>query len=81
MFHKSDEPEPGVPLAFHKECQKLKFDQEGWGFCYEADAVALDNAAGRKENAIMPYSETFGVMEVIDEVRRMIGVRFPQDNQ
>jgi predicted dehydrogenase len=81
VFHRSDEPEPGVPLTFHKAGQRLKFHNDGWGFYYEADAVALDIAAGRNENATMPYSETVRVMEIIDEIRRKTGVRFPQDNQ
>ena len=81
MFHKTDEPEIGIPLAFHKVGQRLKFNQEGWGFYYEADAVALGIAAGRKENAIMPCSETVRVMEIIYEVRRQAGLRFFQNDQ
>ncbi|PMD32838.1 NAD(P)-binding protein [Hyaloscypha variabilis F] len=81
IFHKSERPESGIPFAFNKAGQKFKFDQEGWGFHYEADAVALDIAAGRQENAIMPCSETIRVMEIVDEVRRQVGVRFPQDDQ
>jgi predicted dehydrogenase len=81
VFHKSDKPEPGLPFAFHQVGQKFSFNQEGWGFYYEADAVALDIAAGRKENAIMPWSETVRVMEIIDEVRKQVGLRFPQDDQ
>jgi predicted dehydrogenase len=81
VFHRSDEPEPGIPFAFNKASQTFKFNQEGWGFYYEADAVALDIAAGRKESAIMPCSETVRVMEIIDEIRRQRGIKFPQDNQ
>ncbi len=81
VFHKSDAPAAGVPFAFHQEGQRLNFNQEGWGFYYEADAVALDIAAGRKENAIMPCSETIRVMDIIDEVRKQVGLRFSQDDQ
>jgi hypothetical protein len=57
------------------------FEKIGMGFYWEADAVALDIAAGRKENAIMPHAETVRVMEMLVEVRRQGGARFPQDDQ
>jgi len=79
IFHKSD-PEVGVPFAFNKAGQTFTFKQKGWGFYYEADAVALDIAAGRKENSIMPWNETVRVMKIVDEIRRQGGVRFPQDS-
>ncbi|KAJ0144706.1 Uncharacterized protein HZ326_12565 [Fusarium oxysporum f. sp. albedinis] len=49
------------------------------GFYWEADAVALDIAAGKVENDTMPWAETIRVMEIMDEVRRQGGARFPQD--
>jgi predicted dehydrogenase len=57
------------------------FDHVGKGFYYEADAVALDIAAGRRENALMPHSETIRVMEIMDQVRRLGGAKFKQDDQ
>ncbi|KAJ4293189.1 hypothetical protein N0V90_008471 [Kalmusia sp. IMI 367209] len=56
-----------------------KYDDVGFGLYREADAVALDIAAGRKENGIMPHVETLRVMRIMDEVRRQGGARFPQD--
>ena len=53
----------------------------GMGFYWEADAVALDIAAGRKEDAAMPWAETVRVLEILDEVRRQGGARFPQDGE
>jgi predicted dehydrogenase len=58
-----------------------KFENDGFGFFWEADAVAMDIAAARKENAIMPHAETLRVMEMLDEIRRQGGARFPQDDQ
>ncbi len=55
------------------------FENPGRGFFWEADAIALDIAAGRKENATMPWSETIRVMEIMDEARRQGGARFPPD--
>ncbi|KAI1322775.1 hypothetical protein F5Y16DRAFT_27960 [Xylariaceae sp. FL0255] len=49
------------------------------GFQYEADNTALDLAAAMKESAIMPWSETIRVMEIMDEIRRQGGTVYPQD--
>ncbi|OLN80963.1 putative oxidoreductase C513.06c-like protein 2 [Colletotrichum chlorophyti] len=64
----------------HK-AKKYDFERPGRGFYWEADAVALDIAAGRTESAIMPWAETVRVMEIMDEIRRQGGARFPQDDQ
>jgi predicted dehydrogenase len=66
---------------FPFEGVKYEFERPGRGFYWEADAVAVDIAAGRKENAIMPWAETLRVMEIMDEVRRQGGGRFPQDDE
>lgn len=57
------------------------FEKTGKSFYWKAGAVALDIAAGRKESAIMPHAETLRVMEMLDEIRRQGGARFPQDTQ
>ncbi|KAJ4249742.1 hypothetical protein NW762_012083 [Fusarium torreyae] len=49
------------------------------GFQFEADNTALDIKAGRKESPIMPWSETIHVMEIMDEIRRQGGTKYPQD--
>ena len=59
--------------------KEYKFEFEGMGFQFEADAVAMDVLAGRQENAIIPHSETLRVMKIMDEVRRQGGASFPQD--
>jgi hypothetical protein len=44
--------------------------------------VALDVAASRIENSIMPWTETIRVnlvMELIDEIRHFNGALFPQE--
>lgn len=63
------------------EDQKFEFERPGKGFYWEADAVALDIAAGRTESETMPWAETIRVMELLDEARRQGGVIFPQDSQ
>lgn len=49
------------------------------GFYYEADSIALEIVAGRKESKTMPLDETLRVMQVLDEIRAQGGSRFPQD--
>lgn len=55
------------------------YAQAAQGFIYEADNTALDLAAGRKESEIMPWAETIRVMEIMDEIRRQGGTKYPQD--
>jgi predicted dehydrogenase len=61
------------------EDKRFDFERPGKGLYWEADAVALDIAAGCKQNDTMPWAETMRVMELLDEVRRQGGVVFPQD--
>ncbi|GAB7351753.1 hypothetical protein MBLNU459_g2334t2 [Dothideomycetes sp. NU459] len=59
--------------------EKYGFEKPGWGFWWEADAVALDLAAGRKQNDIMPWRETERAMGILDGVRQRGGAKFPGD--
>jgi predicted dehydrogenase len=52
----------------------------GRGYHFEADHAALDVLAGRLESEIMPWSETIHVMEIMDEMRRQGGTKFPTDS-
>lgn len=56
------------------------YSQAAQGFIYEADNAALDIAAGRKQSEIMPWSETIRVMEMMDEIRKQGGTKYPQDD-
>ncbi|ETS86197.1 hypothetical protein PFICI_00025 [Pestalotiopsis fici W106-1] len=58
---------------------RYNFPVSQQGFIYEADNTALDLASGRKESLIMPWSETVRVMEIMDEVRRQGGTKYPVD--
>ncbi|WP_226925405.1 Gfo/Idh/MocA family protein [Georgenia thermotolerans] len=49
----------------------------GGGFEFEAAEVARCIAAGRQESATMPWQDTVEVMEIMDEVRRQLGVVYP----
>ncbi|OAL33522.1 hypothetical protein AYO20_07208 [Fonsecaea nubica] len=59
--------------------QRYTFEKLGRGFYWEADAVAIDIAAGRTQSQVMPLSETLKTHEIMDEVRRQGGVQYPQD--
>lgn len=85
-------PAPSMPLSFtvYTKSPEAKRDSDyvgkkfdfpaiGRGFMYEADNTALDFLAGRKESAVMPWSETVNVMEIMDEVRRQGGTRYAVD--
>jgi len=49
------------------------------GFQYEAAAVARGLAAGATEAPELPLAETLQIIETLDEVRRQVGVTFPND--
>ncbi|KAI0886967.1 NAD(P)-binding protein [Annulohypoxylon maeteangense] len=60
--------------------KKYEFERPGRGFYWEADAVALDIAAGKVQSDIMPWAETIRVLEILDEIRKQGGSKFPQDS-
>ncbi|RRC96243.1 Gfo/Idh/MocA family protein [Schaalia canis] len=47
------------------------------GFQYEAAEAARCVATGVTESCVMPWSDTLAVMELMDEVRSRVGVRYP----
>lgn len=47
------------------------------GLRYEAAELARCAADGRLQSAAMPWSQTLRVMDLMDHVRRELGVRFP----
>lgn len=83
IWRRATHPDPGDVLTFDKENETFRFDQPPgqFGYYYEADAVAVDIAAHKTENALMPWAETIRVMKILDEIRRQGGARFPQDDE
>ena len=49
----------------------------GGGFEFEAAEVARCIGEGRRESATLPWQATLEVMEIMDEVRRQLGVVYP----
>lgn len=66
--------------AANEEGKRYAVPKPGFGLYWEADAVAQDIAAGRKESAIMPWAETVRVLEMLDEARKQGGARFPAED-
>ncbi len=50
------------------------------GLAYEAAEFARLLAAGMTESDLLPLEETIRIMEVLDEVRTQLGVRFPGES-
>lgn len=79
---KSTSNPSGFVVSFHKpgvEDQVYQFKSYGEGFAYEADAAALDIAAGKTENRTMSHAETLSIMRIMDGVRKQNGALLPQD--
>ena len=51
----------------------------GHGYGYEVEEVARCLRAGQLESPLVPLDETVEILEVLDEVRRLIGVRYAAD--
>lgn len=49
------------------------------GFHFEATEVMACVRAGRTESAIMPLDESVAIVETLDQVRALIGLRYPMD--
>lgn len=78
-------PKPSSPESFtvydnDGGSEHFAFDKPGHGFWWEADEVALDLQAGRKQSETMPWAETVLAMEIMDGIRRRGGARFPVDD-
>uniref|UniRef100_A0AAV2LUC6 GFO/IDH/MocA-like oxidoreductase domain-containing protein n=2 Tax=Knipowitschia caucasica TaxID=637954 RepID=A0AAV2LUC6_KNICA len=63
-------PEPHMPLNFLKST----------GMRYEAEEVRQCLLKGLKESAIMSHSDSLLLAGIEDEIRRQVGVVYPQDS-
>ena len=68
---------PGRPETIQKI--EFKKDNEGFGYQYEARHVVECLRKGWKESPVVPLSETIERMEILDEIRRKAGIRYPED--
>lgn len=63
-----------------EEDKRIDFETPGWGFYFEADAIAADLRSGRKENDRMPLEESLRMMKLMDSIRAQNGLRYKQDD-
>ena len=61
------------------EPEEVAISWEGGGYQFEADEVERCLRAGLLESPAMPLAETVALMDAMDEVRRQLGVRYPQE--
>jgi predicted dehydrogenase len=54
---------------------------EGNGYRLEVQEVARCLRAGESESPLVPLDETIGILEVLDEARRQLGVRYAADEE
>ncbi|XP_033845475.1 dihydrodiol dehydrogenase, tandem duplicate 1 [Periophthalmus magnuspinnatus] len=64
-------PEPCLPMNFTNST----------GLRYEAQEVRQCLLKGLKESPLMPLAESVLLTEIMDEIRKQVGVVFSQDNQ
>lgn len=61
--------------------QTFTFENEGNGFNYEAAAVGDCIRAGRLECDVMPLNETQAIMDTMDRIRDIWGLRYPSESK
>jgi predicted dehydrogenase len=66
--------------ADDREVDRYEPPSRAHGLAYEAAEFARLLAAGRTESDLLPLDETLRLMQVLDEVRRQLGVRFPGED-
>lgn len=62
-----------------KEPQVIDIPYAGNGYNYEADEVHRCLKAGKLESDVMPLDETLALMETMDQIRAMWGMRYPME--
>ncbi len=60
-----------------QEPETLRFNNEGNGFNYEAAAVGNCIRSGLIECDVMPLDETLAIMDTMDRIRDVWGLRYP----
>lgn len=54
---------------------------KGFGYHYEAEHVGECLRKGLTESPVMTHSDTLLLMEILDEIRRKAGIRYPADTK
>lgn len=62
-----------------KEDVVIEPHKDGFGYHYEADAVAVDISKGKLEDDLMPLDESLWMFEIMDGIRKESGFLYPQE--
>ncbi len=65
--------------VYGSEPMTIEVERLGWGYSYEADAVAADLMEGKTENSWMTHQFSMELMQQMDEIRHQIGLVYPQE--
>lgn len=60
--------------------EEYRSDIEGRGMQYQALAAERLIGEGRTDSDILPIDETVAIMETLDEIRELVGVRYPGED-
>ncbi|KAK9326928.1 hypothetical protein V1520DRAFT_376281 [Lipomyces starkeyi] len=72
------QPGPGEGSGWYNGFNGKKHAEgEGQGMFWEADEAAFALVEGRKEGRYLGLEESIRIMEVMDEIRRQAGLRYP----
>jgi predicted dehydrogenase len=72
------QPGPGKGSGWFNGFMAKHAEGEGYGMFWEADEAALAIIEGRKEGRYADLSESIAVMDVMDQVRKQNGMRYPE---
>ena len=76
MFHLADH----ITVEVHGQATRtIATPYLGNGYTHEAIAAGECLRAGLMEHPLMTHAETLGLMELLDEIRRQIGLRYAAD--
>lgn len=80
-----------LPRSFHdtdtltlyrkgRDPETVRIELLGAGYVYEAEEVAAGVRAGAVESTLVTHADTLAVMDILDDVRRQIGLRYPNED-
>lgn len=80
-----------VPHRFHHPshyvrqtaagAERVEVPHTGTGYHYEAAAVMSAMRDGLVESPLLPHADTIAILELLDEARDQVGVRYPGDGE
>ncbi|MGC8750328.1 hypothetical protein, partial [Hydrotalea sp.] len=76
--------EPSAKILYYdfsiKEAVEIAVEKtEGWGYQYEAQHVNNCLQQGLTESPVMTHELTLTLMETLDSIRSIAGIKYPQD--